>query len=144
MAYTPVGPYGGNGGAEFSNDLTVTTGVAEIQAWVNPGHGTNGIIRGLKITWNTTASEQQEVMLGQANGAPAGTLTLGADEALAVAEGRAGKYLDHLTLLTDQNNKLDVGGTGGDAFPVFTGGIGGFFGRDGSDIDQIGFYVQQT
>jgi hypothetical protein len=57
-------------------------------------------------------------------------------------EGRSGSEVDQLTFTTNKGNKHGpYGGGGGAPFAVSDINVGGFFGRSGDRLDQIGFYA---
>jgi hypothetical protein len=95
-----------------------------------------GAILGIIVDYNGPHGKKSSKKVGNAGGAKTKTeLKLKADEYFVHISGRAGNFLDHITLRTNKGQSIDVGGEGGSPFDLnipegsavigFQGGIGG-------------------
>lgn len=134
----PVGPFGGGGGSAFS---------------VNPPSGTR--IHAIAMRTGSRVdklivyyvSPSGTIYTGMSRGGNGGSYYLhffDSNEYIKRIAGRSGSRLDRLTIYTNKKT-FTHGGNGGSYFnaaiPPSGFQILGFFGRSGSEIDRIGFYV---
>ncbi|WP_199852634.1 jacalin-like lectin [Aquimarina sp. Aq78] len=134
----PVGPFGGGGGGAFS---------------VNPPSGTR--IHAIAMRTGSRVdklvvyyiSPSGTIYTGMSRGGNGGSFYLhffDNTEYIRRIAGRSGSRLDRLTIYTNKKT-FTHGGNGGSYFnaaiPPSGFQILGFFGRSGSEIDRIGFYV---
>jgi hypothetical protein len=105
-----TGPYGGPGGGEFSDDPQGQPITAFELAFGK--HDRVNIITGVRFKYG----DRWAAWHGRSGGGK--SETLGPNERIVQANGRAGKFLDALYFTTNENRALGGGGTGGDPWQV--------------------------
>jgi hypothetical protein len=131
-----IGPFGGGGGSAFEDGPAsqVRSVIVRSGAYVD------------SITF-LYADGSTKVHGGQGGGPPQ-RLDLNAGEFLAGVEGAYEPYLMYLFFTTSQGRSFGpFGGGGGNGFmltPIPGYAITSFFGRSGSYVDALGFYIQQV
>ena len=128
--------YGGSGGGGFSDNLTETCRLVG----VNLRSGSR--IDGIQAVWSTpSGGEITGTWHGGAGGSPH-EFRLAADEYITRIDGRSGTKTDQLKFTTNKGTVYGpFGGSGGTAFAISEVKVGGFFGRSGSELDDIGFFT---
>lgn len=133
-----IGPFGGNGGSAFSVNPPSGTRIHAIA--MRTGSRVDKLIVYYKSPSGT-------IYTGVDRGGNGGTYYLhffSSDEYIKRISGRSGSRLDKLTIYTNKKT-FTHGGNGGSYFnasiPPSGFEILGFYGRSGSNIDRIGFYV---
>lgn len=133
-----VGPWGGTGGSSFSYAPPANSKIYAMA--IRAGSRIDRIVVWYKLSDNT-------IYVGLDRGGDGGNYYLQyfADkEYIRSISGRSGSRLDKIAIVTDQKS-FTYGGSGGTPFSVGTlpsnYQILGFYGRSGSEIDQIGFFV---
>ena len=135
-----VGPFGGGGGGAFEDpgpipDLTKITSIT-----VRSGTYVDAIA----TTYVLPDGSTQTFSHGGGGGTPHDIYFNPGEQIIAVV-GRSGDYLDNICFLTEDPQGVrrtygPYGGQGGNQF-ICNAKVNGFFGRSGSYIDQIGFFV---
>lgn len=134
--------YGGGGGDAFDDTSISTMPIVGIQSLtIRSG----SYVDSLQATY---IMADGTFLPGPAHGGSGGsptTITFAADETIINVSGRAGSYLDQITITTRTSAGLTniygpYGGGGGNDF-VLDGVVTAFFGRSGAFVDQLGFYL---
>ena len=99
-------------------------------------------VDGMELSWKNLNNPRHIIPSRHVGGwgGRARTLTLADDEAIIAVSGRAGKYLDQLTVVTSKNRVMTWGGGGGGDFQVNLppgDEVHGFAGVAGNLIDAI-------
>jgi Jacalin-like lectin domain len=136
--YRQVGPYGGTGGAAFSDDLTTVAQL--IAVTVKSG----GRVDAIQATWRTTDGKQ---VTGPWHGGEGGnnprTFVLQEGEFITKVTINSGAKVDRVQFWTNKGAYFDGGGSGGGGDPHdVSGSVYGFFGRSGAAVDALGFFVK--
>jgi len=135
MDYIKTKQYGGNGGSEFSDDLTA---VKQILA-VSIRHGSR--VDSIMSVWSTTTGGQEQSEHHGGTGGSESIFVLEPGEFINKVIVRHGSEVDSLEFHTSNGKSFGpYGGTGGGSTEV-DGKVGGFFGRCGSRLDAIGFFI---
>jgi hypothetical protein len=134
--------FGGTGGSAF-DDITsadaIVVGIKSIT--VRSGSKVDAIQATYTLSDGSTFN-------GSTHGGSGGTahvINLADDETIISVQGRSGSRIDQLMFTTRNTSGVikvygPYGGTGGSPF-VVNGVVGGFFGRSGSGLDALGFYL---
>lgn len=134
--------YGGGGGNAFDDTSISTVPIVGIQSLtIRSG----SYVDSLQATY---IMADGTFLPGPAHGGSGGSLTtinFAADETIINVSGRAGDFLDQITIITRTSAGLintygPYGGGGGNDF-VLDGVVTAFFGRSGEYVDQLGFYL---
>ncbi len=134
MAWQQTSPNGGGGGNYFSDDLTLSTRLAGFI--INHGLYIDGI-QGIYQRCNG------KLYAGAWNGGQGGTqerVDFAAGEYITNITGRAGQYVDQITIQTNIATYGPYGATGGSPWSIPNDNIGGFYGHAGQYVDSIGFF----
>jgi jacalin-like lectin domain-containing protein len=135
MAYAPTPEYGGGGGNTFSDDITQSCRVQQVN--IQSGDYVDAI----QMEYVTPAGT---VITGPLHGGPGGTAVsfeLAPNEQIVTISGSSGDFVDSLTFTTSLGNVWGpYGGSGGAPFSITGVNVGGIFGRSGQFLDAIGFY----
>ncbi|RLN48684.1 hypothetical protein BBJ29_008592, partial [Phytophthora kernoviae] len=131
--------FGGPHGADFSDEAAATSGQTVASITIRAGERVDGI--SLEITGPTAATFSHGGSGGTEN-----TLKLGADEYITSMEAHWGKKNDHtrifyLSFGTSAGNSVAGGSMTDDKNSVTAPEgfqLGGFFGKDGDEIDLLG------
>jgi hypothetical protein len=136
MAWTPSDTHGGKGGDPFTDDLTVVTRLVGFN--IRSGRFVDAI---QPVFLNCDGTKTT----GAWHGGAGGTLqnvVFAADEVVKRVDGRSGRLVDQLTVKTDKKTYGPYGGSGGEPFSEERlGTVGGFLGRSGRYVDQVGLYT---
>lgn len=136
MAWSPSDTHGGGGGSPFSDDLTQVVQLAGFN--IRSGSLVDAIQPIFLLCGGDTAN-------GQWHGGGGGsqqTIAFADDEVIQSFDGRAGQYVDQLTITTNKATYGPFGGSGGNPFSEDRlSVVGGFFGRSGAYVDQIGVFT---
>ncbi|WP_437498358.1 RICIN domain-containing protein [Sorangium sp. So ce1099] len=130
---------GGTGGGAFSDDVTNVERIQSVTIYTSGSHVSRIAIKYQLVDGSTVTTSH-----GGSGGAGT-TLTLADDEYITTVEGRAGSYLDYLSIGTSNGQRISAGGSGGGSFsisPQVNRPIIGIFGRSGSLIDALGVYYR--
>jgi hypothetical protein len=133
--YVKTDQHGGQGGRDFSDNLTETIGITRLSI----RHG--DYIDSIQTTWLTADGR---TITGNHHGGVGGTksiIKLSDGEYINRIEGRSGDYIDQLTFYTNLSRKYGpYGGHGGSPFRLTNLCVGGFFGSSGDLLDAIGVF----
>ncbi len=133
-----IGPFGGGGGSAFS--VNPPTGTKIHAVAMRTGSRVDKLI----IYYRAPNGNIYKGLDRGGNGGSYYIHFFSADEHIRRISGRSGSRLDKLTIYTNKKT-FTHGGNGGAYFnaaiPPSGFEILGFFGRSGSNIDRIGFYV---
>lgn len=136
MPYKKSQQVGGQGGDEFSDDLTQVVRIVRISI----RHGAR--VDAIQTTWLLTDGTQ---LTGARHGGGGGEETViefGSNEHIVTIQGRSGSRIDSLTITTNKKSYGPYGGDGGKPFgPIPAEAAGGFFGRSGTNVDAIGVFI---
>lgn len=136
MPYKKSALYGGQGGSDFSDDLTQTARIVSISI----RHGSR--VDSIQTTWLLTDGSQLIGKLHGGSGGKEDVIQFAADEHVVTIQGRSGSRVDSLTITTNKKSYGPYGGDGGESFgPIPAERAGGFFGRSGSELDAIGVFI---
>jgi Jacalin-like lectin domain len=134
--FVPTQQHGGQGGAAFSDDLTQTCRLAE----VNIRHGSK--VDAIQAVYTTPS---RATITGPMHGGDGGSLSnfkLENDEYITRIEGRFGGRTDALRFTTNKGRSFGpYGGDGGAAYVVEGVQVRGFLGRSGDQLDAIAFFT---
>lgn len=135
-----VGPFGGPGGGAFQDpgpvpELSRITGIT-----IRSGSLVDAIATSYRLPDGTSGTFSH----GGAGGT-AHAIHFNNTEQIIAVVGRSGTYLDNIAFLTEDRQGVrrtygPFGGNGGAQF-IVNRKVNGFFGRSGSLIDQLGFFV---
>lgn len=135
MAYAPSTQYGGGGGDVFSDDLTQSCRVQQVN--IQAGD----FIDAIQMEYVTPSGQ---VIIGPLHGGPGGnavSFELAPNEQIVAISGSAGDFVDSLKFTTSLGKVWGpYGGSGGAPFSINGANVGGIFGRSGQFLDAIGFY----
>jgi Jacalin-like lectin domain len=138
MASHPEGPAGGTGKYPYDDEpATLTAKIGHVTV----SHGT--LIDSIQVVFlDGGLSDPRETHGG--GGGTRENFVLGAGEYIVGVSGRAGQYVDSLTITS--NKKTRTYGHGGVSTFNFTANdkeeIIGFFGTHGTNLDSIGVYIR--
>jgi len=130
---------GGTGGGAFADEVTNVERIQSVTIYKSGSY-----VNRISITYQLVNGSTVTTSHG-GSGGTGSTLTLADDEYITTVEGRAGSYLDYLSIGTSHGQSISVGGSGGTAFsisPQVNRPIIGIFGRSGSLIDALGVYYR--
>jgi hypothetical protein len=136
IGYSPS--YGGGGGDPFF-DINPTTYIQQHTSISNVQMRGSGYVDALIVTYQSSGGVQQFKHGGDGGNLTA-PLTLLPGQFVNRIHGRAGGYVDNLTVAISDGRAVGVGGGGGDPFDwsVPSGSfVLGFMGRSGRYLDQI-------
>ncbi len=129
--------YGGTGGKPFQDDLTEAKDLIAIA--IRHGNRIDSILG----VWKTENGEQ---ITGKHHGGYGGSesiVVLQPGEKINKVIVHYGDSVDYLEFHTNQRNKFQFGGAGGEEpHAEVSGNILGFFGRSGDELDAIGFFLE--
>lgn len=132
------GPYGGGGGSAFNFNPSTTDRIHSIA--MNTGRVVDKII----VYY---IKPDGSIYTGLNQGGNGGSYYIQffqTNEYIKNVSGKSGSKLDRLTIITNKKS-FTYGGNGGSSFNISIPPSGfhvlGFFGRSGSKIDNIGFYI---
>jgi hypothetical protein len=134
--------FGGTGGTPF-DDITSATGIVVGISSITIRSGSE--VDAIQVNYILSDGS---IYTGATHGGTGGnptTINLTDDETIISMQGRSGSAIDQIIFTTrNTSGTLKVygpyGGTGGSPF-VVNGVVGGFFGRSGSGLDALGFYL---
>ena len=137
MAYSRSAAYGGNGGDAFADNLT------EITALVGINIRSDVLLDSIQGGFVTTSgSTVTGTKYGGGGGNPS-TIKLDQGDYIVRIDGRAGEKIDQIKFTTARGAQYGpYGGGGGEPFTISGVHVGGFFGRSGALIDQLGVFTQ--
>ena len=105
------------------------------------------LIDGIELLYKTADGKEEGLgWHGGDGGEEEETFRLEEGEYIVGLSGKAGTYIESLTIVTNNRKSKTYGGDGGDdAFDLRCpdGEVGGFCGRSGSGLDQIGFFIRK-
>ncbi|MEA3065609.1 MAG: hypothetical protein QOJ27_2061 [Sphingomonadales bacterium] len=135
-----AGPFGGGGGAPFQDPGPVPE-LSRILT-ISVRHGT--FIDAIATTYMLPDGSQQTFSHGGGGGTE-DVIHFNAGERIIAVVGRSGDLLDNIAFLTEDPQGVrrtygPYGGPGGAQF-IVNADVNGFFGRSGTLIDQLGFFV---
>lgn len=135
MAWTQSDTHGGPGGGPFSDDLTQIIRLAGFNI-------RSGIyVDAIQPIFLRCGGDQ---VAGEWHGGGGGNeqnVIFADGEAIERVDGRSGSYVDQLTFKTNKKTYGPYGGNGGGPFSEeLLTDVGGFFGRSGVYLDQVGFF----
>ncbi|MED1663492.1 jacalin-like lectin [Brevibacillus laterosporus] len=127
--------FGGSGGSPFNDDHTDVKRLAGFYI----RHGSRiDAIQGIYDYLDGRRAPQE---FHGGNGGTQAIVFFEDDEHIIRITGRTGSRVDQLTITTNKRTYGSYGGNGGSPFEIDAANIGGFFGRSGSEIDAIGFFI---
>lgn len=136
MPYKQTQTFGGNGGIDFSDDLTQVCRLSKVII----RHGVR--VDAITSVWMMTNGTELQGSRHGGNGGIEDFFVLAKGEYINRIDGRAGATIDSLTFFTNLEHQYGpYGGTGGEEFKMRNLNIGGFFGRAGTLVDQLGCYT---
>jgi jacalin-like lectin domain-containing protein len=135
-----VGPFGGGGGTAFQDPGPVPDLSRITRITVRSGT----LIDSIATTYLLPDGSSQTFSHG-GTGGTATDIHFNPGEQIIAVVGRSGDLLDNIAFLTEDPQGVrrthgPYGGTGGTQF-IVNQDVNGFFGRSGTLIDQIGFFV---
>lgn len=135
-----IGPFGGGGGSAFEDPAPVP----ELGRMVSITVYSDDHVNSLATTYVLPDGSTQTFSHGKADGTRH-DIIFNPGEHIIVALGRSGSLVDNICFLTEDPQGVrrtfgPYGGQGGTQF-ICNEKVGGFFGRSGSSIDAIGFFV---
>ncbi|WP_211441402.1 jacalin-like lectin [Collimonas humicola] len=135
--FTRTEQHGGSGGGAFSTDLTETCQLVGI----NIRHGSG--VDAIQAVWSTPSGSRTTGAWYGGDGGELSSINLAANEYITRVEGRSGSGVDQLKFITSTGAAYGpFGGGGGDPFLLTNlQDVRGLFGRSGSGLDAIGFFV---
>ncbi|KAK0507145.1 hypothetical protein JMJ35_010183 [Cladonia borealis] len=135
--FVPNKKVGGSGGKAFTANGQNGAVVSKIETWHGKAGGDHGSIvcRAIRITWDNGGTSQ---IFGTQEGERK-TLELKEQERIKAMSLWGGDRVDRIKILTDKDQELDTGGTGGDHFTmdVGSGYLQGFSGAAAWDLDSV-------
>jgi hypothetical protein len=137
MAWTQSDTHGGNGGDAFSDDLTQVLRLAGFRIIYG------SYVNGIQPTFLVCGDRKVTGILHGGEGAEKKeTVELAPDEIVRSVDGRSGTYVDQLLITTNKATYGPYGGQGGSAWTEDRlDSLGGFYGRSGKYLDQIGLFT---
>lgn len=136
MAYRKTGAFGGTGGVAFSDDLTQACRLAKVII----RHGAR--VDSIACVWTSTEGSPIQGTKHGGDGGSESSFELAKEEYINRIEGRSGEGVDSLTFFTNVGNKYGpYGGSGGEPFEITDLHIGGFYGRSGARLDEMGGFT---
>lgn|SRR5579875_259438 len=132
------GPYGGNGGNPFDDVPDPLGFIASRTHLISVGLRGGEYVDQLLATY-LRENNSWNYKHGGNGGGYKGSITIAPNSPVTAIAGRAGRYVDHLTISTSSST-LDGGGDGGNPFStkIPAGNfLLGFRGRSGDALDQI-------
>jgi hypothetical protein len=139
---TKVGPAGGEGGTEFA-DKELPEGASVVGVKIRHGRWIDGI----ELLYRTADGKEEGLGWHGGEGGEEETFRLEEGEYITGITGKAGTYIDSLTIVTNKRRSKTYGGDGGDAAFDLRGACGlvaGFYGRSGPYLDRIGILVSKV
>jgi hypothetical protein len=137
MSHEPTPTRGGSGGSSFADNLTQTCQIRTVII----RHGL--YVDAIQVVWTTPTGQ---LITGPRRGGGGGTqssFNLEDGEYIAAVVGRSGAYIDQLEFRTNRGRRFGpYGGGGGSPFAYFNLNVGGFFGRRGAYLDQLGMFTK--
>jgi hypothetical protein len=135
-----VGPFGGPGGGAFEDPGPVP----ELSRITNITVRSGSLVDAIATTYLLPDGSSQTFSHG-GTGGTAHQIDFVSGEQIIAVVGRSGTYLDTIAFLTEdpggtRRTHGPFGGNGGAQF-IVNRKVNGFFGRSGSLIDQLGFFV---
>jgi hypothetical protein len=134
---TKSATFGGTGGTAFDD----MAGIPSTPVISKIGARTGSRVDQVNITYSNGAT-----FTHGGTGGTAKSLTLNSGEYITKVDLRSGSEVDKIIFYTSAGRTIGGGGTGGKAATVTPPAgytkIIGFFGRSGSRMDQIGFYIE--
>jgi hypothetical protein len=95
------------------------------------------------VTYKLTDGSSRTDGHGGGGGNPT-TIPFAPDEHITAIRGRAGQYVDQISIVTNKRTYGPYGGSGGNPFEIDASSanpIAGFFGRSGTLVDAIGVFL---
>ncbi|MTV49013.1 jacalin-like lectin domain protein [Heliobacillus mobilis] len=135
MAFKKSPLFGGTGGGYFEDNLTEIVQLIKVDIY----SGT--YIDSIRYTFKDVYGNTRDITHGGGGGSLAANIILAEDEYINFVSIKFGNVIDHLELETNKGRHFYAGGTGGGKPVEFSGRISGFYGRAGSLIDAIGFFI---
>ena len=135
MAFAPTQQHGGQGGTAFSDDLTQSCAV--IQVNIRSG----SYVDAIEFLYRKPNGQSFSGGVHGGSGGTAATFKLAPNEWIVRVDGRSGTYVDQLKFTTNLGNVYGPYGQNGGSAWAHTGTISGIFGRSGSYVDAIGFFM---
>jgi hypothetical protein len=134
------GPFGGSGGGAFQDPGPIPELSRILRITVRSGT----LVDAIATTYMLPDGSSQTFGHGGTGGS-ATDIHFNPGEQIIAIVGRSGVYLDNIAFLTEDPQGVrrtygPFGGQGGSPF-IVNRKVNGFFGRSGSLIDQIGFFV---
>ncbi len=139
---TKAGAVGGEGGAEFT-DGAPPDGARVVGVKIRHGRWIDGI----ELLYKTADGKEEGLGWHGGDGGEEETFRLEEGEYITGITGKAGAYIDSLTIVTNKRRSKTYGGDGGDsAFDLRSpcGMVAGFYGRSGPFLDRIGILVSKV
>jgi hypothetical protein len=135
--FVPTQQHGGNGGDAFSDDLTQTCRLAE----VNIRHGSE--VDAIQGVYTTPSGATITGLMHGGDGGELSNFKLEDGEYITRVEGHSGARTDKLQFFTNRGRSFGpYGGGGGSSVWVVEGiEVHGFLGRSGSKLDAIAFFT---
>ena len=103
---------------------------------------------GIELLYKTADGKEEGLgWHGGDGGEEEETFRLEEGEYIVGLSGKAGTYIDSLTIVTNRRKSKTYGGDGGDhSFDLQSscGGVTGLYGRSGPYLDQLGILVRRT
>jgi hypothetical protein len=136
-----VGPVGGEGGTEFA-DKPLPSGARVVGVKIRHGRWIDGI----ELLYKTADGKEEGLGWHGGQGGEEETFLLEDGEFITGITGKAGTYIDSLTIVTNKRKSKTFGGDGGDnTFDLQKSGdhVTGLYGHSGPFLDQIGIFVEK-
>src|SRR5208337_4044720 len=130
---------GGEGGTEFA-DKALPEGARVVGVKVRHGRWIDGI----ELIYRTADGQEEGLGWHGGDGGEEELFRLEEGEYITGMTGKAGTYIDSLTIVTNKRRSKTYGGDGGDnTFDLRSscGEVTGFFGRSGPFLDRIGIFA---
>lgn len=136
MAYSRSAFYGGNGGNSFADNLTETTALVGLIVY------SGEMVDSIQGVFSTTSGSTITGTRYGGDGGDRHEIKLDQGDYIVRVEGRAGDKIDQVKFLTARGAQFGpYGGGGGNPFTISGVHVGGFYGRSGSLIDQLGVFT---